>query len=360
MSEVESSSSCSPIRVGVIGLGRAAVGAHLPALAALPELFRVTAVCDVLRERRDHVVKTFPFPDLHFYRRPDDLLDDPDVDLIDIVLPSREHEKCASASLARGKWTVVETPLAFTHDAAARLRVAVPQARGRLLVHAAGLFDPAFLSAREAVRDPRLGDVYDVRIRRHDFIRRDDWQSVKRCGGGAAWHAGTDALLQALALLPQAPYQLWTELKRVAALGDAEDFMRAVLKTRGAVTADIEINGGALGSCEPAFEIRGTRGSFSVAPGSREGIFRVVEPGYRFPRRRSSVRTPPLVDRRENVPVCEIPFALDKARPVGAEALWRAVYATVRKSVPFPVALDDVVECVRYLQLAKQSSPFAL
>jgi len=360
MSELESSSSCSPIRVGVIGLGRAAVGAHLPALAALPELFRVTAVCDVLRERRDHVVKTFPFSDLHFYRRPDDLLDDPDVDLVDIVLPSCEHEKCAAASLTRGKWTVVETPLAFTHDAAVRLRGASVKARGRLLVHAPGLFAPDFLLARDVVADRRLGDVYDVRVRHHDFVRRDDWQSVKRCGGGAVWYDGTDAMLQALALLPQAPYQMWSELKRVASMGDAEDYARILFKTRTAATADVEINGGAFASREPAFEIRGSRGSFSVEAGAREGLFRTVDPAFRFPRRRSSVRTPPLADMHEDVPLVETPYALDAGRSVGAAALWRAVFATVRKAVPFPVVLDDVVECVRYQQLAKQSSPFAL
>ena len=106
-----------------------------------------------------------------------------------------------------------------------------------------------------------------MRVRRQDYLRRDDWQSVKRCGGGAAWYAGVDAILQAVALMRAQPTQLWSELKRVAALGDAEDFAHIVLKSRGEVTADIEINGGHLAACEPSFTVRGSRGTFTVAPG---------------------------------------------------------------------------------------------
>ena len=43
----------------------------------------------------------------------------------------------------------------------------------------------------------------------------------------------------------------------------------------------------------------------------------------------------------------------------GEAAFWRALYATIRTATPFPVQLDDVVETVRYLQLVRQSSPFA-
>ena len=43
----------------------------------------------------------------------------------------------------------------------------------------------------------------------------------------------------------------------------------------------------------------------------------------------------------------------------GSQAFWKALYGTVRTAAPFPVALDDVVETIRYLQLVKRASPFA-
>ena len=77
--------------------------------------------------------------------------------------------------------------------------------------------------------------------------------------------------------------------------------------------------------------MRGTRGSFSVLPGATTGTLHVLDPDFKFTRRRSSVRTPPLTDMHEALPVV---------------------------AAPFPVPLDDVVETIRYLQLIKRASPF--
>ena len=59
------------ISVGVIGCGRSAVLDHLPAIARLEGLFRVVAVCDVEKSRRDNVESMFP--DVRHYRRAEDM-----------------------------------------------------------------------------------------------------------------------------------------------------------------------------------------------------------------------------------------------------------------------------------------------
>ena len=346
-----------PVRVGIVGLGRAALFRHLPSLRALPGLFQVVAVCDLMRERRDIVERDIP--DVRTYRRVEDMLDDPEIDLVDVALPTAEHVGTALSSLRRGRWTLVEAPLATSHDDAKRLLAASVKARGKLFAFTPGLFAPDFRLAQTVLDDPRLGEIFEIRVRRQDFIRRDDWQSVKRCFGGCSWYEGQDVLLQALALMRSQPAQLWSELKRLASLGDAEDFAHVVIKSRGDVTADIEINGGQLPPFEPAFAVRGTRGAFSVAPGASAGTLRVVDPGFKFARRRSSVRTPELADMHEDVPVVDVPVALPADAETGDQAFWKALYATVRTAAPFPVQLDDVAETVRYLQIVRQSSPFA-
>ena len=347
-----------PVRIALVGLGRAMLHDHLPALKQLPELYQVTAVCDLLRERRAIVEKDYP--KVRTYRRVEDMLDDPDIDLVDIALPTTDHQSAALESLSREKFTVVESPLALTHDAATILKAASAKARGRLFAYTPGLFAPDFRLAQAALDNLSLGDIYEVRVRRQDYLRRDDWQSVKRCGGGAAWYAGLEAVLQAVALMRAQPAQLWSELKRIASLGDAEDFAHIVLKSRGEVTADIEINGGDLSAREPSFSVRGSRGVFTVAPGAVEGTCHVIDPGFKFPRRRSSVRTPPLDDMHENLKVIDIPATLPPtAEKSGPVAFWRALYSTIRTAEPFPVSLDDVVEAIRYIQLVKQASPFA-
>lgn len=358
VSETQTGTHRPPLRIALLGLGRAALFNHLPALKQLPELYQITAVCDLLRERRAVVEKDYP--KVHTYRRVEDMLDDPDIDLVDIALPTVDHQAAALESLNRGKYTVVETPLALTHDAATILKAASAKARGRLFAYTPGLFSPDFRLAQSALDNPSLGEIYEVRVRHQDYLRRDDWQSVKRCGGGATWYAGLESVLQAVTLMRAQPTQLWSELKRVAALGDAEDFAHIVLKSRGTVTADIEINGGHLAHLDPSFTVRGSRGTFTVAPNADEGVYHVIDPNFRFPRRRSSVRTPPLDDMHENLKVVDIPATLPAtAEKSGPVALWRALYATIRTAEPFPISLDDVVEAIRYLQLVKQASPFA-
>ena len=347
----------SPLRIGIVGLGRAGLLDHLPALRQLPDLYTIAAVCDLMKDRRDIVERDIPT--VRTYRRVEDMLDDPDIDVIDIALPTTDHARAAIAALNRNLWTVVETPLATSHDAATMLKATSLKTRGKLLPYAPGLFSPDFRLAQMALDDPRLGVVYDVRVRRQDYIRRDDWQCVKRCGGGCSWYDGPDALLQAVTLMRTLPTQLWSELKRVVSLGDAEDFLHIVLKSRGEITADVEVCGAHLAPLEPSFLLRGSLGSFYVTPGASEGTLHVVSPHFKFPRRRSSVRTPPLDDMHENLPIEDIPLRLPENSVAGPTAFWRAVYATIRTAAPFPVSIDEMVEVIRYLQLAKQASPFA-
>ena len=346
-----------PVRVALMGLGRAMFEDHYPVFKAHPALFKVVAACDVMKERRDIIAKDFP--DCKMFRRFPDMLDERDIDVVDIATCSVDHVDHALKSLERGFWTLLESPLALTFDDAQVLRGAAQKAKNRLFVFHRGLFAPDFLLAKMAMSDARLGDIYQVSVRREDFIRRDDWQTVKRLGGGAAYYAMPDLILQALRLLPLPPIQMWSDLKRVASLGDAEDCAHVCLRTRGSVSADVEFNGGVLPGCRsPSFVIRGTRGTFSVEPGATSGTLTMIDPAFSFPRRRCSVRTPEILDMHEDVPVVTTTVELPKGTLHGSSAFWKHVYDTVRTAAPFPLALEESIEAVKFAHLMKKSSPF--
>ncbi len=348
-----------PLRVALMGLGRAMFSSHYPVFKAHPALFKVVAACDLAKDRRDRVAQDFP--DCKMFRRFSDMLDEPDIDIVDIATCSVDHVQHALMSLERNFWTLLETPLALTFDDAQILRGAALKARNKLLVLQRGLFAPDFKLAQQMMTDPRLGEIHQIRMRREDYIRRDDWQTVKRLGGGATYYAMTDMLLQAMRLLPLPPIQMWSELKRVASLGDAEDYVHVNLRTRGQITADIEFNGGCLEAFRsPSFMIRGERGVFTVNPGATEGTLTVIDPEFKFPRRRSSVRTPDLdVDLHEEFPVVTIPVGLPKNTRHGPSAFWMHVYETVRTAKPFPLQLEDSIEAIKFAHLMKKTSPFA-
>ena len=273
-----------PVRVALIGLGRAMFEDHYSVFKAHPGMFQVVAACDLIKERRDLIAKDFP--SCKMFRRYSDLLDERDIDLVDIATGTSNHQKHALDSLAKGFWTLLESPMTLTYEDALVLRGAAVKAKNRLLVMNRRMFDSDYLLAKQTMTDLRLGEIYQISINSEDFVRRDDWQAIKRLGGGAAYYAMPDMMLQALKLLPMQPIQMWSDLKRVASLGDAEDYVHVSLKTRGAVSADIEFNGGVLAPLRrPSFEIRGSRGVFSVMPGQSTGKMTVIDPAFEFPRR---------------------------------------------------------------------------
>ena len=346
-----------PIRVALMGLGRAMFADHYPVFRKHPALFRVVAACDLLKERRDIVARDYP--DCKMFRQFSDMLDEHDIDIVDIATCTVDHVKHAMMSLKKGFWTLLETPMALTPDDAQILRGQAQKSKNRLLVLQRGLFSPDFLLTKMVMGDPRLGFIHQIRIRREDYVRRDDWQCVKRLGGGASYYAMTDLTLQALRLLPSPPIQMWGELKRLASLGDAEDFAHMNLKTRDLVSADVEFNGGCLlPERSPSFELRAERGVFKVEQGSSSGKLTVIDPNFSFPRRRSSVRTPPIKDMHEEVPVQTFEVSLPKGTPYGPSAFWKCVYDTVRTAAPFPLQLEDSIEAVKFSHLLKKTSPF--
>ena len=345
------------IAVGVVGCGRSAVLNHLPAIGNLPGLFRVAAVCDVEKSRRDHVESMVP--EVRHYRRAADMVDDPDLDLVLVATPTLDHDDIVLDCLSRKLWTVCETPVSPTHDSALVLRGASVKAGNRLIAAVPQLFSNEFRLASIARTRKKIGTLYDIRIRQGAYVRRDDWQATTKRGGGASFFSAQEPMLQALTLLSTPPVQMWSEIKKLVALGDAEDYVHLIMRNADGVTADVETNSAVVGVGDPAIELRGTRGSFFVMPGAEKGMYRVIEPTQRFVHKRSSVALPPLKEPAERIRILEEELSLPDPMPA-YEAFWRAVHSTVISEGTFPVDFDLVVEMARYVGIVRKATPIAI
>ena len=347
-----------PIRIGIVGLGRAGLETHCPELDLYPELFRITAVCDPIKERRDLAVARYP--DCRTYRRYEDLLLDPDVELVDIATRSDEHAAHVMQALKTNKWVHVERPFCCDYDEAMVLRAAAIKAGNRLLVRHNYRFEAAFLQVKEVMESGVLGEIYDIKIRRGVYERRDDWQTVKRCGGGTALAFGPAFLDQALELLRTPPVKMWSDLKRVAAVGDAEDYVRIILRNMAGVTVDLEISGGRISEM-PLFDVSGAKGQFILYPNAAEGTLKYLDPKQKLARRRSSVRTPPLghFGSPEVLRWVEGKVPVQPKAESGMTLIWEHVFCAIRENKPYPIPLDSAIETMRILTLVKKESPFA-
>ena len=347
-----------PIRVGIAGLGRAGLEMHCPELAQLPELFKVIAVCDPVKERRDLAVERYP--GCRTYRRYEDLLADPDVEMVDIATRSDDHAAHVMQALKTNKWVNVERPFCRDYDEAMVLRAAAIKAGNRLLIRHNYRFEASFLQVKEVIESGVLGEIYDIKMRRGTYERRDDWQTVKRCAGGMALSFGLAYLDQALELLRTSPVKVWSDLKRVASVGDAEDYVRIILRNQAGVTVDLEISGGRIGVI-PQFIVTGAKGVFTLYPDSHEGTLRYLDPKQKLARRRSSVRTPPLgsFGTPEDYRWIETQVPVNPKAESGLALIWEHVFLAIRENKTYPVSLDTAIETMRILTLVKKDSSFA-
>jgi predicted dehydrogenase len=105
-----------------------------------------------------------------------DLLADPDVDLIDLTVPTAQHEPMAIAAVRAGKHVLVEKPIALDVAAADRMLAAARDA-GRLLMvaHVLPCF-PEFRFALEAAADGRFGRLLAGHFTR--VIAQPDWSAA--------------------------------------------------------------------------------------------------------------------------------------------------------------------------------------
>ena len=96
-----------PIKVGIAGLGRAGWKMHCGELNGKEDMFRIVAACDVLEERRNKMKEMYG---CKAYERIEDMIADPEVELVDIATRSRDHYNHAMMALQAGKSIFLEKP----------------------------------------------------------------------------------------------------------------------------------------------------------------------------------------------------------------------------------------------------------
>jgi len=81
-----------------------------------------------------------------------------------------------------------------------------------------------------------------IKYARSSYIRRNDWQTQKRYGGGMLNNYGAHAIDQLLYITGSKAADISCRLRRIATLGDADDVVKAVIETDNGIILDIDIN----------------------------------------------------------------------------------------------------------------------
>jgi len=145
------------IRVGVLGAGAWARGAHLPGYRRDCRC-RVVAIADTDIDRARSAAREFDIPDA--VTDPRELFRRDDIDAIDVCTPSQTHFELAWGALEAGKHVLCEKPVAYDFRDTRRAR---DLARAKGLKTKVGLtfrYSPAMRYMRELIADGFIGTPF--------------------------------------------------------------------------------------------------------------------------------------------------------------------------------------------------------
>ncbi|MCL2285246.1 MAG: Gfo/Idh/MocA family oxidoreductase [Firmicutes bacterium] len=152
-----------PIKIGIIGLGKAWEQLHAPAFAKLTDKFKIMAVCDTNHEKAKTVAKSLDLPQDAAYNDYNKMLAEADIEAVDTIVPIPENYECAKAVIQHGKHIIAEKPLAADLQSAAELIILREKAGITMLVAENSRYDEENVIIKNLLEERVIGNpVYFI------------------------------------------------------------------------------------------------------------------------------------------------------------------------------------------------------
>ena len=183
------------LRIGLVGsgfiakchvLGYRAMTMVFPGASAVPVL---ELVADLTEALASSARERFGFArHVGDWRR---LVSDPEIDIVDISVPSHLHRDIALAAVAAGKHVYCEKPVGLTGAQAGEIAAAAAAAGVKSLVGYSYLRNPLIGFARKLIEEGAIGRVLHFRgAHNEDYMADPALPFVWRCDSGIAGKAG--------------------------------------------------------------------------------------------------------------------------------------------------------------------------
>ncbi|MFJ2582614.1 Gfo/Idh/MocA family protein [Kitasatospora aureofaciens] len=243
---------------GFLGAGSIAASSLAPAVHAAdgPRLHAVAA-SDARRGRALNPARV--------YTRYEELLHDPEIDVVYVALHNSAHRPWVERALRAGKHVLCEKPLGLTAaDVTAMADTA--RATGRLLVEAAwNRWHPRTRDLEAMITRGAIGAVRTVTARFDGLApAAGNYRLDAALGGGALYDVGYYAVSAALAAFGWRTPQVVRAEQEFWRPGSADSATRALLDFPGRGTADLGCS--LVGGMSETFTAGGTAGSITLSP----------------------------------------------------------------------------------------------
>lgn len=338
-------SSREPLKVGVVGLGRAGWNIHIQAMKG-DERFRVVDVADPSEERRAEATQELG---CRAFASLEELLREGESEIVVVATPNLSHEADAIAVLESGRHCICEKPMAGDYEGAKRVAAAAEKSGRKLFVHHQHLFSTEHQFITEIVESGLIGELQEVRYNWVSYARRNDWQTLKKNGGGLLNNHGPHAMSTLLALLGAPVVHVSASVKHIKDAGDADDHVHVFLKAQNGRVADAF-----LSTCcalpLPKFVLIGSTGAV-VSQDGQKAKLRYYD-GAAVPK--LEVVEGPAAGRKygngEVLPWKEEEREVRPSREGGS--FFDNVYEVLRSGAPKVVTPESAVEVMRVIGLA--------
>ncbi|MFD0713839.1 Gfo/Idh/MocA family protein [Paenibacillus sp. GCM10027626] len=252
--------STQTLKVGIIGQGRSGRNIHGNLLAQISEYYTIAAVADSIPERQELAKKEYG---CNAYASWEEMVENEELDLVVNASPSHQHFPISLELLNRGVNVLCEKPLAKTAEEVDRLIEAAKNSGKVLAVFQQSRYQHAFMKIREVIASGVLGRIVQVNFTLNGFARRWDWQTLQSNNGGSLMNTGPHPVDQALQLFgTDVMPDITCIMDRAVTFGDAEDYVKLIMRGEGRPTIDLEISSCCTYSREQ-FNIQGTNGGLS-------------------------------------------------------------------------------------------------
>ncbi len=299
------STSITPVlNVGILGFGLSGQVFHSPFVDVNPNfnLHTIVTTGTLAGEKYPSIKITASF---------EELLANPEIDIVIICSPNNFHFSHASAALRAGKHVIVEKPFTVS-SAEAKSLIKISRKSGKLIFPFHNRrWDSDFLTLKHILEQGLLGKVVDYESRFDRFtpeISRAFWKYQQKEGGGTLFDLGIHLIDQTVSLFgaPEGVFCRLFNQREGSVTDDSFDLKLIYPELDVTLKASIFVK-----EPGPRFQAHGTHGSFvkygldsqeamlrkglrpgskgfGIEPAGQRGILNTVIPGQEF---RGSVKT---------------------------------------------------------------------
>ena len=194
----------------VVGLGNYATRQIMPRLRDC-EFARLAALVSGTPEKLERYGAEYAIPRTHWYnyRNYDSIRDNPDIDIVYVVLPNSMHAEYSIRASRAGKHVLCEKPMAVSSAECEAMIAAAREAGCKLMIGYRSRFEPYNRHAIELVRSGFVGRPTLITAEHGFYAQPDQWRLDRALsGGGSLMDIGIYSLNAARYLSGEEPVEI--------------------------------------------------------------------------------------------------------------------------------------------------------